>query len=102
MSLGSCTPPELFEAANDAAWDAVQMLSQSAVWTAVYEWGGFNYENPPPDDTAITLYVSMSLQQASLSPGDRPNPAQLAVEMLRVGKDSVDVRRPVGSSVGQQ
>ena len=53
--LGSCTPPELFAAANDAAWDAGQMLSQSDVWTAVYEWGGYNYENPPPDDTAIPL-----------------------------------------------
>lgn len=51
----SITPPELFAAANDAAWDAGLMLSQANVWQAVYEWGGFEYDNPPPDDTPMSL-----------------------------------------------
>jgi hypothetical protein len=32
------TPPELFTAANESAWDAGFMLSQANVWIAVYEW----------------------------------------------------------------
>lgn len=51
----SCTPPELFEAAKDAAWDAGLMFSDADVWMAVYEWGGYGYDDPPPDDTAMTL-----------------------------------------------
>jgi hypothetical protein len=51
----SITPPELFAAANDAAWDAGLMLSQADVWEAVYEWGGFDYDDPPPDDTTMSL-----------------------------------------------
>ena len=51
--VSSVTPPELFEAANDLAWDAGLMLSQADVWTAVYQWGGFSYDDPPPDDTPV-------------------------------------------------
>jgi hypothetical protein len=51
----STTPPELFAATNDAAWDAGLMLSQADVWQAVYEWGGLDYDNPPPDGTPMSL-----------------------------------------------
>lgn len=51
----SSTPPQLFAAANDAAWDAGLMLSGSDVWMAVYDWGGYDYDNPPPDETAMKL-----------------------------------------------
>jgi hypothetical protein len=51
----SITPPELFAAANDTAWDAGLMLSQADVWQAVYEWGDFTDDNPPPDDTTMSL-----------------------------------------------
>jgi len=49
------TPPDLFGAANDAAWEAGLMLSQSDVRVAVYEWDGYVYDDPPPDDTLIDL-----------------------------------------------
>jgi len=49
------TPPELFAAANDAGWNLGFTLSQLDVWQAVYEWAGFDFENPPPDGTAIPL-----------------------------------------------
>jgi hypothetical protein len=51
----SITAPELFAATNDAAWDVGLMLSQADVWQAVYEWGGFDYDDPPPDDTTMSL-----------------------------------------------
>lgn len=50
-----CTPPELFGAANDAAWNGGVILSQSDVWSAVYEWGGHDYNNPPPDNTMMRI-----------------------------------------------
>jgi len=53
--VSSVTPPELFAAANDAAWDLGYMLSSADVWTAVYAWKGFDYGNPPPDDTPMSL-----------------------------------------------
>lgn len=31
------------------------MLSGSDVWMAVYDWGGYDYDNPPPDETAMDL-----------------------------------------------
>jgi hypothetical protein len=49
------TPPEPVAAANDSAWDAGLMLSQGDVWMAVYQWGGFSYDDPPPDDTTMSL-----------------------------------------------
>jgi hypothetical protein len=51
----SVTAPELFTAANDSAWGAGLKLSQADVWIAVYDWGGFDYDNPPPDHTAMSL-----------------------------------------------
>lgn len=50
------TPPDLFNAANDAAWESGLMLSQSDLWVAVYAWGGFDYyDNVPSDDTSMPL-----------------------------------------------
>ena len=52
----SVTPPDLFTAANDAAWESGLMLTKTDVWVAVYEWGGFDYySNPPSDDTLMAL-----------------------------------------------
>jgi hypothetical protein len=36
-------------------WDAGLMLTPSDVWMAVYDWGGYDYDNPPPDETAVDL-----------------------------------------------
>ncbi len=51
----SVTPPDLFNAANDVAWESGLLLSQTDVWAAVYESGGYDYENPPADDTLMPL-----------------------------------------------
>jgi hypothetical protein len=42
--------PELFAAANDSAFN-VGLMRHADVWTAVYQWGGFDDEDPPTDDT---------------------------------------------------
>jgi hypothetical protein len=51
----SVTPPKLLDMATDAAWDVGLMLSTSDIWMAVYEWGGFTQDDPPPDDLAMSL-----------------------------------------------
>lgn len=55
QGLVFCTPPQLFQAATDAAWDAGLLLTNSDVWGAVYEWGGYDYDFPPPDDIVMAL-----------------------------------------------
>lgn len=52
----SVTPPDLFKAANDVAWDMGLMLSATDVWKAVYEAGGYDfYDNVPPDTTLMEI-----------------------------------------------
>lgn len=53
--VDSVTPPELFAATNDAAWDLGCMLIAVDVWTAVYARMGFDRGDPPPDDITMLL-----------------------------------------------
>jgi hypothetical protein len=53
--ISSVSPPELFTATNDAAWDLGYMLSSVDAWTAVYARMGYDYAAPPPDIAVIEL-----------------------------------------------